>query len=1432
MPKLRVRRLLFVVALVLLLQPASTILGHTIDAPSSAQVSGTSDLSVVGQVGGLTEAVAVQGSYAYVGAGANLELVNVSGARNWAPQKNGTAGLALTEVGTTASLNSAIRGITVAGGTAYVADGAGGMYIVDVSNPANPQVLGRYVPPGFAEKVAVSDHLAFLADGPAGLRIVDVSNPANPREVGSIYGLDYAFGVAVSGNYAYVAAGGSGILIANVADPTHPVEVGTLATSGYAHGVDVVGSTVYIADEWGGLVIADVSYPATPRTLGVAQSDGWAYQVVLSGKWAYVADTYAGLSAFDVSNSTAPKEMWSGPAVAPESWQANDLAITGGLVLVADLQNGLRVIDVSGSPSEGYQVGMFAGFGPAGDIFASGKYLYAVGGYGYGDLPLRVVDISNPHNPTLLPLKGPLASSLQDFKGVFVQGGLMYLLGWNGLYIYNDSNPLNPTLLSSAPVLGSPLNLIVSNGFAYSTAEWGFQIFNVSNPSKVTSLGNYDFSHGLGRAAQNQWTAGSAILGKLAYVGYGGTLFVIDISNPSNPTVVASTASSQDYTTAFIEGHYLYLIGGSIGIYDISNPESPSLVSEPMSVNCPIDDGANLVQSSNTLYGACEAGIMSIDVSNPAVPVVSGVTILPGGAHDVAIASGYIYASGDEDNLFVIDPAAMGSSTAPAVAPPLDSTPAGGASPPKLEVVEGGEPLPPSGTKTSPQPVPLILAGSGATLTVKSTADSGIGTLRWALQLAMAGDKIVFDQRVFPPSTPATIKIESQLPPIAQGGIWIDGGGAGVILNGSTSPQGTNGLVITSSNNKITGLQVFSFPGAGIGIAGGSYNVIGGNRSLGEGNTASANGFAGISIAGCIAGLTSDTGFQDCYGVTSYNSILGDNLGTDATGEATPKPQGTGIWFYGSTTEFNTVGGPSLDYRNVISGNTRSGVSVIQGGYNLIEGNYVGTDAKGTAPLGNGEAGIALEGSTCGNTVESNVASDSSNGIEVRDYGTSGNIIQGNLVGTDATGTKPLPDALRGIDIGASYNLVGGKSQLDRNIISGNPTDLVLVGFDLIAIGNYIGTNAAGTAVLGSSQGGVSIGTGATHDFIGGVSAGSANLIATGTIGVEIGNFTDSNFVIGNYVGINPERSQIFQGTSGVQLGYSQNDFVQANLIAGANRAGISVLAEADSNYVIANNVTLNSGKGISVSGSSNTFFSNSFAKNGVNGYDGGTGNHWSEDGLGNYWSNYSGTKGGNGIGGTPCPVPPNGWDDYPLMQPNRGLTVVWLNVESNIPGVAFSVDGTESNTGASGVSLPLGYFLIYNVTFPQSVLLSDGMTAKLASLNGAAGHSELVRLYENRTLQATYDVPGSTTITTTTTTSSTSTSSSSTSVTTTATVSSSSSTAASSSAESTSSSSSSVPTGGGGIPEFPFQMLVAAAFVAIIALTYLFARTRHRITG
>ena len=263
------------------------------------------------------------------------------------------------------------QGVAVAGNYAYVADNSGGLQVIDISNPANPQRVGGYDTTGFAYGVAVARNYAYVADYAAGLQVIDISNPANPQRVGGYDTAGLAYGVAVAGSYAYVAYYGAGLQVIDISNPANPQRVGGYDTAGAAVGVAVAGNYAYVADGGAGLQVISISTPANPQRVGGYDTPGTANGVAVAGNYAYVADSGAGLQVIDISNPADPQRVGGYDTAG----SARGVAVAGNYAYVADFGAGLQVIDIS-NPADPQRVGGYDTAGSAWAMAVAGNYAY------------------------------------------------------------------------------------------------------------------------------------------------------------------------------------------------------------------------------------------------------------------------------------------------------------------------------------------------------------------------------------------------------------------------------------------------------------------------------------------------------------------------------------------------------------------------------------------------------------------------------------------------------------------------------------------------------------------------------------------------------------------------------------------------------------------------------------------------------------------------------------------------------------------------------------------------------------------------------------------------------------------------------------------------------------------------------------------------
>src|SRR5262249_24471290 len=148
------------------------------------------------------------------------------------------------------------------------------------------------------------------------------------------------------------------------------------------------------------------------------------------------------------------------------------------------------------------------------------------------------------------------------------------------------------------------------------------------------------------------------------------------------------------------------------------------------------------------------------------------------------------------------------------------------------------------------------------------------------------------------------------------------------------------------------------------------------------------------------------------------NKVQGNFVGTDATGTTALGNSGGGV-VLGFGTLGNMIGGEVAAARNVVSGNTGARIGLIDFVFgNFLEGNFVGTDVTGMADLGNSGAGVRIAGGALMNGfsgglnhIDRNVISgNGGDGVLIRDEGTSGNQVMGNLIGPAADGISALPN--------------------------------------------------------------------------------------------------------------------------------------------------------------------------------------------------------------------------------------------------------------------------------------------------------------------------------------------------------------------------------------------------------------------------------------
>ena len=398
-----------------------------------------------------------------------------------------------------------------------------------------------------------------------------------------------------------------------------------------------------------------------------------------------------------------------------------------------------------------------------------------------------------------------------------------------------------------------------------------------------------------------------------------------------------------------------------------------------------------------------------------------------------------------------------------------------------------------------------------ATFTVINTNDAGAGSLRQAMLSANSNAGPHMIQFAIPGTNLHTIAPLSALPVLTKA-VTLDGysqpgsrpntlaDGCDALLRirldglRITNAQ-ADALSFATNGNTVRGLVIVRFA-TGIRLDASSSNTIAGNWiGLDVDSVARGQTFDGITVTcavfkrstGNVIGglLPADRNVisGNRYGISfsptpaAHNTVLGNFIGTDATGTLPRGNMFAGVTIQSATNI--TVGGTSPGARNVIAACTAAGgtaVSINGGSGDVIQGNFIGTDVTGNNALGHNSDGIFVQGASkvvIGGTTPgagNRIGNNRGNGITLN--GGNGAIVQGNFIGTDPTGLRPLGNAGAGVFLsGTDTNLIGGAAAGAGNVIQFN-------GGAGVSVSSCAWNTISGNAIFDNGALGISLGTG------------------------------------------------------------------------------------------------------------------------------------------------------------------------------------------------------------------------------------------------------------------------------------------------------------------------------------------------------------------
>lgn len=390
---------------------------------------------------------------------------------------------------------AAAFGISVSNLHSYVPYQNGyGFGVFDISNPANPKIVGSLGTYESGPHLVYSGDRIYLSERRL-LQVIDVSNPANPTRIGAYLGREIS-GVAVAGNHAFVTSP-TGVLTLDVTAPANPQRFAVLPTSSWwSNALPTSMNFIYQPDPNEGWLVHDASNPAAPKLIGGYKTIASVNRAIVSGNLACVLHR---------TNTTQ-----------------NDL------IAIADISN----------PAIPVQVGAYVPEGVYPNLTVSGSRLVigASGNYQNNALVragIEVVDISNPAAPKRLSY----SRTNSPIYTVALKDDLAFAAaGPEGLLILDLSDPANPQKKASLSIESSVDDLALSGNRVYMTGGRNLQIVDVSNPLDPRFLGKYSTGDGFTTVA----LAGEYVV---LSVLEEGLIEVVDVDDPAQPRRICGNSS-------------------------------------------------------------------------------------------------------------------------------------------------------------------------------------------------------------------------------------------------------------------------------------------------------------------------------------------------------------------------------------------------------------------------------------------------------------------------------------------------------------------------------------------------------------------------------------------------------------------------------------------------------------------------------------------------------------------------------------------------------------------------------------------------------------------------------------------------------------------------------------------------------------------------
>jgi hypothetical protein len=506
---------------------------------------------------------------------------------------------------------------------------------------------------GSARDVVLRDSIAFVVDD-VGLKVIDTSVLEEPTIIASINTPGQATGLAISGDWAYIADNEQGLQVVSIEDFNNLEIVATVdPVWTWAYDVFVSGAYAYVAGSTpvsSGLLVVDVSTPSLPELVTIVPTNGAAWSISGSGDTLFLTQYWSSSNehflSIDISTPTSPIVMDSISLPAP----GNCVAINDSLAAVSwgerDFSpGGMSLVDIS-DPSNLAVIGELPdlSYPVLGLIFQENEVLVGAG------FDVLVVDIAVPDAMSIVEI----VASTNGYKwAIEIVETAAYICGTQSLDVVDVGEPGMSEIVASI-LKGPGVRAVVSQGrYVYASSiglNWPstLRVYHLADPPVLNLV-----------AEVEMYVGAMCMYESYIIVASGSSLLVVDVVNPSIPTVVGQAdgiiGSTRDMVC--VEGEAVLVTHSHFMVVDVSNPLLPiirggiELPGYPYASGVDVSGGHAFVVT----YESSDPRIFTIDISDPEDPVIVAESELTVRSWDIAISGQHAYLAGEHGTITVLD---------------------------------------------------------------------------------------------------------------------------------------------------------------------------------------------------------------------------------------------------------------------------------------------------------------------------------------------------------------------------------------------------------------------------------------------------------------------------------------------------------------------------------------------------------------------------------------------------------------------------------------------------------------------------------------------------------------------------------------------------------------------------------------------------------